>query len=412
MKNKSTLLFVIILLIIVFMTGYNYYKRPFYTELNEQELAQQLAQQPSDPTATPTPDLKKEYFDLMSAEDKINQMIMFPIDINSSVKDSITIEEQEWITQNKPGFILLFGKKVDKDLAEDTVSKSIELFKEDYPAPIIAVDHEGGTVQRLSGDGFTIVPSWKEMCEMSEISTEEEAESNFEKVDNIKIQERNDIFQKSAQELSEVGINVVFAPVIDISIKNSALGSRVCGDPAEIEDTANEYINTFSQKGIMSVLKHFPGIGSTTKDLHSSHDEVVLSSQDTDIFKVLLDKYPNIGLMISHVTIKDVINVPCSLSSECIGKIPIQYPDALIYTDALEMKSAGYIRDSKELKALPKVVVEAVYAGNNVLVFGEGVSVEDFTKIQKALYSEYDNSSEFRNMVDASAEKIISLKKI
>ncbi len=70
------------------------------------------------------------------------------------------------------------------------------------------VDHEGGSVQRLNGEGFTILPSWKRMC-------------------NQTAELRQSSLASSAAELAAVGIDVVLAPVVDVSHSNIVLRDRV-----------------------------------------------------------------------------------------------------------------------------------------------------------------------------------------
>lgn len=393
MKNKSTSFFIFILLIIAVAFGFNYFKKPFLKNFQEQEIKKQEEIQRL-ALLTPSPNPKESFFESMTPREKISQILAIPVSVGKELDENTQLQNLSWLKNNNPGFITIFGEEISKELAEKNIAEINKQFEESKLKPIFAVDHEGGEVQRLSGDGFTILPSRKEACE---------ANPN----------EIKPLFEKSAQELSDIGVNVVLAPVLDLADNHRVLKSRVCGDYVTSMERAQEFILAFSGEQVMPVVKHFPGIGSTNLDLHTSFDEVDLSLEDTQAFKDILDRFPNVGLMTTHVGIKDALEgVPCSLSGACLGKMTSLYPEVLFFTDALEMKSALYVKDAEdgELKLLSEVAKEAIYAGNNVLVFGGGVESSDFDEIIDVLEKEYDDSEEFRKKVDISVAKILLLK--
>lgn len=426
MKNNTTKLFIFLLFVLCIILGINYFYQPIlkkYMRQVNQAQDSEVAVQEIESTI-----LKKQnLMEQMTPRQKVVQLLAFPVLIENEKNQKIIsgsgiatmsseIQEFEegldevliatesqkitemptldWIKNNHPGFITIFGKKIDKEVARLAINNIHDQYQEYELKPIIAVDHEGGEVQRFSGKDFTILPSWKDSCASS-------------------IEKNNLLFNSSARDLAEVGVNVVFAPVVDLAENNRVLKSRVCGDYAQALSTADLFIGVFSQYQIMPVLKHFPGIGKTTKDLHQSFDIVDLGIEDSNAFKDLLDLYPNLGLMTTHVGLKDVMeDLPCSLSADCLEKMTNFYPESLFFSDALEMKSTGYNPDSRAGRSLDQISVEAVLAGNNVLVFGEGVSEEVFNQIIKRMEFEYNDSASFRKKVDISVAKILLLKKI
>lgn len=287
------------------------------------------------------------------------------------------------------GFVTLFGANISEIQATQIISYIDEKNAQDVPVWIMT-DHEGGSVQRLSGAGFTDLPSWQAQC-----ATE--------------ITELLDPWKASASELKKVGVDVVLAPVLDLADNHPVLKTRTCSsDPGVVFEKATAFITTFNEFDILPVLKHFPGIGKTQRDLHVAFDSVTAEQSSVDLYHSLLEVYPYSAVMTSHVGITNQdATVPCSLSAECVGQLKEVFPHVLTITDALEMKSTGV--DNKEVY-LEDVALAAVRAGNDVLLFGDGVSQSDLKIVHERLLREYNNSVEFRNMVNQRVTRITDYK--
>ena len=386
MNNSSTRNIIIILFILVILSGYNFFQRPFlrYAEkIRTQD--EPIAEEILEPTKTP---LQLE-LETLTPEEKIWQLIALPVSL-SSIKESSIAGELQNISDSSPGFITVFGSKISMETMKG-FSKSLPVSRGGY-IPLVAVDHEGGTVQRLSGKGFISLPSWKEICQ----------ESTGKKLS---------LFEDSARELRSVGVNIVFAPVLDSPRTGSFLRSRACEDQTETLASAKNYIQAFGSQGILSVVKHYPGIGSVTKDLHFNQEEIYIESQDTAPFESIFKSFPNIGVMSAHTVITGrTESLPCSLSSICLDPFPIHFPQVVIFTDALEMKSAITTKENGEERSLSETALLAVMAGNDVLVFGEKVAYEVLQEIVVFLESIYEADQDFKEKVDFSVEKILNLK--
>ena len=221
---------------------------------------------------------------------------------------------------------------------------------------------------------------------------------------------RQELLASSAAELSEAGVQLAFAPVVDVARPGAYLGNRACQDSEIVVAAASDYITSFAQFGVLPVIKHFPGIGSLTTDPHFQLDAVNLESQDTTVFEQLLTSFPNIGVMTTHVVVEGRTDeLPCSLSASCLGRFPVSFPEAMVFTDALEMAAASEADGDEEL-ALTEIAVRAVLAGNNVLVFGDQVDLATIDEIIGALAVEYQLDENFRSVVDNSVSKILSVK--
>lgn len=402
-------LLIVCLALLAAFLAYNYFKQPFLKYFPEQLI--------DDPVDLPEEQEQELSFADLSAREKISQMLMLPLVIEheissedsnaDSTNNDINLEENETLKlliEHKPGFIIYFGEDISYAAAKKYQSFLLDHFESKF-LPLLAVDHEGGLVQRFSGEGFSLLPSMRQLTDSVSFS-EEDADST------LNARERNVLLNQSAQELSEVGINLILAPMVDYSPRHSPiLSSRIGNDPDKIVQVAQEYIRAFSNWQIMPVLKHFPGIGSIARDLHFNQDTVILDKNDTLIFERLLDQYPNIGVMSTHLRIQDKLaGQACSLSKQCLDQLFQFYPSVLVITDDLLMESANYIPGSKEKKPLSTIAIEAIEAGNHVLLFGKGFDYAQLNSLLNDLESKYEESLDFQRLVDQTSQKILSLK--
>lgn len=379
MKHLSTKLLILFLLIMAALSGYNYFQTPFLKRF------QQVEEIVEDSTE-PEKDLAAIALDSLSTKEKVEQLISLPVVLGD--EEASTAAQLAWLTKHQPGFIALFGDNITLTEAS-SFTDQLDALDLDY-APLVAVDHEGGSVQRLAGAGFTRLPSWRQSCELT-------------------AKERTTLYLESALELNQAGVQLVFAPVVDVARSGSFLGSRAC--ETEVVSTASDFITSMAQYGVLSVVKHFPGIGSLTSDPHFQLDTVELETKDTIVFDQLLDTFPNIGVMTTHVVVAGRTNgIPCSLSTVCLASFITNFPEAILFTDALEMTAAGLEEGLTEPKELTTVAVQALAAGNDVLVFGEKVDLKTIDSVLIALANKYELDDNFQRQVDMSVKKVLSVK--
>ncbi len=380
--NKSTLFFIFILIILVFLSGYNYFFKPFADFGSGQGIMVEASPSPEPEAMNPVEQMVAE----MTPEAKIAQLLAIPFDIDKEdMRTASSSATLNWIMDYDPGTVTLFGTNISTTSAKTIVDTLGDRW--------IAVDHEGGSVQRLSGNGFTRLPAWNQVCQKETV-------------------DKQILLETSAQELSQVGVDIVFAPVVDYG-SNSILGSRICSPvSSEVITNAKAFIKAFDKNNIISVIKHFPGIGKTKRDLHTSFDTINVNPEDAQVYIKILNEYPQIGVMTSHVGVENQFaDIPCSLSPSCVGQITTQYPQTLVFSDALDMKSVmtgmDNVDDDLKLKIVAKKAIEA---GNDVLVFGKGNSLEQIDDVYKYLVEEYESDQDFASRVDLSVKKIIKYK--
>lgn len=179
-----------------------------------------------------------------------------------------------------------------------------------------------------------------------------------------------DLGREIGRECRAVGINVDFAPVLDVNSnpKNPVIGFRSFGeDPKRVADLGIAFSLGLESEGVMSVAKHFPGHGNTESDSHKTLPKITTSRsqlEKTDIypFKKYIDRHLG-GVMVGHLDVPalDKSGRAASMSK----KITTDYLKkhlhfgGLVFTDALAMKGAG-LRGNN--------CVEAFIAGSDMLL--------------------------------------------
>ena len=121
-------------------------------------------------------------------------------------------------------------------------------------------------------------------------------------------------------ELKEIGIDVNFSPVVDLSSDSLVLNSRTFSNNSQIVlRLATSYINGLIDNGIVPTLKHFPGHGAVISDTHTDISECNLSldrlENHISVFKDIHDAY-KIPIMTSHISYNRVSSDPVTTSIE------------------------------------------------------------------------------------------------
>ena len=175
----------------------------------------------------------------------------------------------------------------------------------------IAIDQEGGKVTRLKQMyGFKNTPSWQHIGYLNNtLITKEHSDS-------------------IALVLSNCGINLNFAPVLDISVGPGEImydsERSFSGDEKMVAKHAKIFVDSHKAKGIISCGKHFPGIGSGRLDTHDEKTDIsqTWSVKDLMPFDMLIQDDSLDMIMISHAIIKSLDpTYPASLSRVIVNDV-------------------------------------------------------------------------------------------
>ncbi len=168
----------------------------------------------------------------------------------------VSSEERHWLRDPAVGGVVLFSRNYrDTDQLSALTAAITELAGRDL---LICVDHEGGRVQRFK-EGFTRLPPLAVLGRMY-------AESATLASDYAYRHGR-----VMAAELLFCGVDLSFAPVLDIGLRSRIIGDRAfAADPAVVIELSRSYIAGMHDAGMCVTGKHFPGHGSVEADSHSN----------------------------------------------------------------------------------------------------------------------------------------------
>ena len=255
---------------------------------------------------------------------------------------TLSSSDKDLIRNRHVGGIILFTRNFHSQPQIEELCSEIKNIKNNI---IIAVDQEGGRVQRFNGE-YTQLPSMQVLGDYC--------------ISNNDYSFAADVGWLMSLELIASGVDISFAPVLDVDRNTSSIiGNRSFSNkPQNVVDIALHFIQGMSEAGMQATGKHFPGHGGIKEDSHiaepidiRSHNELM----DTDLkpFIELKDKLS--AVMTAHITYPDIDNV-CVSFSEIWLKNVLQNNigfNGVIFSDDLTMKGAGNTSmDEKAIKAL------------------------------------------------------------
>jgi len=257
------------------------------------------------------------------------------------VGTSITAEEREMLLHPQTGGVILFTRNYESPEQITQLISDIHALR--TPHLIVAVDHEGGRVQRFR-EGFTHIPA---------AAVYGEAYAKDKKQAKLLAHECGWLM---AAECRAVGIDISFAPVLDIGIGMSGvIGDRAYhANPEIIAELAHEFMNGMQQAGMVATGKHFPGHGSVKEDSHTAHPIDHRSLNDIMLEDIVpferMIHYGLAALMPAHVVYPAIDDKPAGYSEVWLQKILRQKLNfqGVIFSDDLSMQAAGVVGDFVE----------------------------------------------------------------
>lgn len=323
-------------------------------------------------------------FSSLSTEEKIAQLIMVPVYSN---KDQVHIDSiSKLVTTHKIGGMIFFqGGPVRQ-------AHMINRYQQESNIPLmISIDGEWGLAMRL--DSTVRFPYQMALGAIQ---------------DNSLIY---DMGREIARQTKRVGLQVNFAPVVDINnnAANPVIGFRSFGEVREnVSLKSIAYMRGMQDNLVLASAKHFPGHGDTNVDSHYGLPVIHFSKrrlEDVELYPFReLMKHGLGSIMVAHMQIPvldDTPNLASTLSKPIVDGLLKQEMgfEGLIFTDALNMQGVAKFYE-------PGVVdVKALLAGNDMLLNTMNVPAT-IREVKKALEAEEITIEE----IDLRVKKVLKAK--
>ncbi len=292
----------------------------------------------------------------------------------------------------KIGGIILFSRNLINPDQIFSLCRSVQEYASicNRPGLFIAIDQEGGAVARLKAP-FTQFPGNPFMHGIKDAE-------KFAKI--------------TADELNSVGINMNLAPVMDVIPEgiNGVMANRVFGsDPVRVSDLGTTVIQHLQANKILSVAKHFPGIGRTILDSHIkmpilNTDLQTLESLDLIPFRAAMEHKVS-GIMLSHILYEQIDSKwPASLSkiiAKDLLRVQMGY-NGIIMTDDLDM---GALKQFDIKTVIQRILCADI---DIALICHKGPAIENAFNEIIAAFNRYP---ELKEKGVKSFERIMTLKK-
>lgn len=265
----------------------------------------------------------------------------------------LTAEDRDLLAHPLVGGCILFTRNFGSIEQLEALVAAIRAVR--TPPLLVAVDHEGGRVQRFRKD-FTVLPPMRTIGRQYDIDAA--AGRQLARQGGWLL----------AAELLAVGIDMSFAPVVDLDYGvSSVIGDRAFHrDPRIVAELAIAFANGMKEAGMSATAKHFPGHGAVVPDSHVAMpvDRRPLVDMDDDLYPYqrLIDN-GLASVMAAHVVFAEVDTLPAGFSrrwlqDELRGRMRF---GGAIFSDDLSMAGAGIVGD------MPERVRAALAAGCDIV---------------------------------------------
>lgn len=250
-------------------------------------------------------------------------------------------EEAKLLQRSAVGGVILFARNIESAAQVARLCGEIRALR---PELLLAVDQEGGRVQRLR-DGFTRLPPLRQLGRL------------YDRNESAALQASRLLGQLMASEVLDVGLDFSFAPVLDVDYGCSELiGDRAfAATPSVLIALADAYITGMQQAGMAAVGKHYPGHGYVSADSHTSlpvdsRSLEEIKSSCLQPFAALAKKLQ--GIMPAHVIYTGLDSQPAGFSLAWLDLLRQELGfTGMIFSDDLAMEAAavaGYYPERAE----------------------------------------------------------------
>jgi len=263
---------------------------------------------------------------------------------------------------------------------------------------LVAVDYEGGSVDRLAHlKGSPITPSAQQSALWSKSQFDEMA-------------------QAMANFCHQLGFNVNFAPVVDLNLTDrkgiiNQFERSYGSNPIQVSHLAWQFMQPFLKLGIACCLKHYPGHGSAIGDTHQHFVDVSDTYNHEELLpfqNILQNKHPLVTVMTAHVVNRqlDSTGLPATLSKAMLNeylRIDWQY-NGIIVSDDLQMLALARHYSLRQRLAM------AINAGCDLLIIGNQMDYDNPMEVIDTLVSLVNNGDVSESRLKQAAGRVNKFK--
>jgi beta-N-acetylhexosaminidase len=295
-----------------------------------------------------------------SLDIKIGQMIMIGIGDRTALPASDPLIKD--LQAARVGGIVLFEKNIAATGSKEKLKRLTENLQRASAIPLfISIDEEGGLVHRMKPKyGFAAMPSAAYLGKKNNIDTT--------------------LFynRRLVAEMHRAGINLNYAPTVDMAVNPAnpvivKVGRSFSADAAVVARMAGAGIQAHHEQGIKTILKHFPGHGSSTTDSHLGIADVTASWTAAELqpYRVLLRAGIVDAIMTAHIVNRrlEPAGYPGTLSKRIVQGLlrdSLGYR-GVVFSDDMQMGAIA------KHYGFEKAISMAINAGVDVLMFGNSV---------------------------------------
>ncbi len=325
-------------------------------------------------------------------EQKVGQL--FVCGFHDIVPDA---QIQQLIEQYHIGGVIYFRRNIGTAAQIHRLSANLQDIARQHGLPplFIAIDQEGGMVSRIDQEELSLIPGNMSLGAADDLELTAAAATI------------------SARELHALGINVNFAPCVDVNNnpRNPVIGVRSYSEkPESVGRHGAAAIRAMQAQGVAATAKHFPGHGDTDVDSHYGlasvpHDRQRLEQIELRPFRHAIDAETDL-IMTAHVIFPafEPEPIPATLSHAVLtGLLREQMGyEGVIVTDCLEMHAIA------KHFSIPEAAIRAAEAGADLLLVSH--TLEDQIAAIEAVLDAVRQERLSERQIDAALERILKLK--
>jgi beta-N-acetylhexosaminidase len=327
----------------------------------------------------------------MTLEEQAGQLLMGAVQVDQSPADV----PGELGAVNTGAFLLLGNSTRGADDALDAVDRATAVAEgPEGVAPLVAVDQEGGRVQRLKGPGFDEIPAASDQASMPAL---------------------RDSARAWGEQLRDAGINLNLAPVADVvptdvGPANEPIGALDRGygaDPDAVSDSVAAFVQGMADGGVGAAIKHYPGLGKVVGNTDTTADVVDSSTTRDDPDLAPFHAGAQAGarfVMVSLATYTEIdpdrraVFSPVVIEEMLRGDLDF---DGVVISD--DLGATAQVGDlTPQERAL-----RFLRAGGDLMIVADRAALLDMAD---AIRTEAQDDPEFRTRVEQSVLRVLTVK--